>query len=306
MTDEAAPVLVAGGTGRLGTLVVERLVAQGRHVRVLTRDPQRAAHLPAAVEVVEGDVRRQGDVERATAGAGVVVSAVHGFAGPGKVSPDSVDRLGNANIIASAEGAGSEVILLSVVGAGADHPMELFRAKHAAEQRLIGSTVPWTIVGAMAFLELWATIMGDSVRKGGKALVLGRGTNPINFVAVDDVAAYVELAVCDRACRGRRIDVGGPENVTFDDLAGRIARALGQRAQLRHIPRPMLRAMATLARPVSAGASRQASAALVMDTTDLTFDSAELHRLFPNQPCTSIDDALCRWASSTPFPSRAE
>jgi NADH dehydrogenase len=302
MTDEAAPVLVAGGTGRLGTLLVERLVARGRHVRVLTRDPQRAAHLPAAVEVVQGDVRRERDVERATAGAGVVVSAVHGFAGPGKVSPDCIDRLGNANIIASAERAGSDVILLSVVGASADHPMELFRAKHAAEQRLIGSTVPWTIVGAMAFLELWATIMGDSLRKSGKALVFGRGMNPINFVAVGDVAAYVELAVVDPARRGHRIDVGGPENVTFDDLAGRVARALGRPAQVRHIPRPMLRAMATLARPVSAVASRQASAALVMDTTDMTFDGSELRRLFPNHPLTSIDDALRRWASSTPSP----
>lgn len=299
MTDEAAPVLVAGGTGRLGTLVVERLVARGRHVRVLTRDPQRAAHLPTAVEVVQGDVRREGDVERGTAGAGVVVSAVHGFAGPGKVSPDSIDRLGNANIIASAERAGSDVILLSVVGAGADHPMELFRAKHAAEQRLMGSTVPWTIVGATAFLELWATIMGDSLRKSGKTLVFGRGMNPINFVAVGDVAAYVELAVVDPACRGHRIDVGGPENVTFNDLAGRVARALGRPAQVRHIPRPMLRAMATLARPVSGVASRQASAALVMDTTEMTFDGSELRRLFPNHPLTSIDDALRRWASST-------
>ena len=62
MTADAAPVLVAGGTGRLGTLVVERLVARGRQVRVLTRDPQRAAHLPSAVEVVQGDVRRLDDL----------------------------------------------------------------------------------------------------------------------------------------------------------------------------------------------------------------------------------------------------
>jgi len=302
MTSDGAPVLVAGGTGRLGTLVVERLVAQGRPVRVLTRDPGRAAHLPSVAEVIQGDVRREDDVERATAGAGVVVSAVHGFAGPGKVSPDSIDRLGNANLVASAERNGSDVVLLSVIGARADHPMELFRAKHAAEQRLIRSTVPWTIVGATAFLELWATIMGDSLRKSGKALVFGRGTNPINFVAVGDVAAYVETAVVNPAHRGQRIDVGGPENVTFDDLAGRVARALSRSARLRHIPRPMLRAMASLARPVSAVASRQASAALVMDSMDMTFDDSALRRLFPEQPCTSIDDGLRRWASSAASP----
>ena len=41
-------VLVAGGTGRLGTLVVAGLAARGIEVRVLTRDPRRAAHLAAS------------------------------------------------------------------------------------------------------------------------------------------------------------------------------------------------------------------------------------------------------------------
>jgi Predicted nucleoside-diphosphate-sugar epimerases len=40
-------VVVAGGTGRLGTLVVVGLAARGIEVRVLTRDPRRAAHLAA-------------------------------------------------------------------------------------------------------------------------------------------------------------------------------------------------------------------------------------------------------------------
>ena len=41
----AGVILVAGGTGRLGTLVVRRLAGTGLAVRVLTRDPARAQHL---------------------------------------------------------------------------------------------------------------------------------------------------------------------------------------------------------------------------------------------------------------------
>ena len=41
-------ILVAGGTGRLGTLVVTQLAQRGARVRVLTRDPARAAHLRPA------------------------------------------------------------------------------------------------------------------------------------------------------------------------------------------------------------------------------------------------------------------
>jgi uncharacterized protein YbjT (DUF2867 family) len=70
--------------------------------------------------------------------------------------------------------------MLSVVGTTPDSPMELFRAKHHAEQHLPQTGVPWTIVRASAFVELWADIMA-------KPIVFGGGANPINFVAVDDV-----------------------------------------------------------------------------------------------------------------------
>ena len=96
-------ILVAGGTGRLGTLVVSRLAANGLRVRVLTRDPVRAGHLDkAAAEIVQGDVRDLTSVERAMGGITAVVSAVHGFGGPGRVTPASVDRAGNANLVAAA------------------------------------------------------------------------------------------------------------------------------------------------------------------------------------------------------------
>ncbi|MBJ7608092.1 MAG: NAD(P)H-binding protein [Candidatus Dormibacteraeota bacterium] len=50
-------ILVAGGSGRLGTLVVRRLAGDGHQVRVLTRDPARAVHLGDAATVMVGDVR---------------------------------------------------------------------------------------------------------------------------------------------------------------------------------------------------------------------------------------------------------
>src|SRR5437588_7386064 len=188
-------IAVAGGTGRLGTLVVKRLAALGLGVRVLTRDPNRARHLSVwAPEVVSCDVRDRASVQLALSGVTTVVSAVHGFAGPGRVTPASVDRDGNANLVDGAAAAGADVVLMSVVGASPNNPMELFRAKYAAEEHLRASGVRWTIVRATAFVELWADIMT-------KPLVFGRGDNPINFVSVDDVAAVVARAVTDLRLR---------------------------------------------------------------------------------------------------------
>ena len=293
----AGPVLVAGGTGRLGSLVVAGLLARDVPMRVLTREPARAAHLPPAAEIVIGDVRDAGQAHEAVAGSRLVVSAVHGFAGPGKVSPDSVDRLGNANLIEAAAGSGAEMVLVSVVGAAADHPMELHRAKFAAEERLWASGVPATVIRATPFLELWADIVGGPMRKGGRALVFGRGDNAVNFVSVRDVAAVVERAVLDGDLRGETIEVGSAENVTFNQFARLVGDALGVDAGIRHVPRAALHTMATVAGLVSPVAARQGRAALIMDRAPMAFDrSQRAARLLDLVP-TGLSAALGRWAA---------
>ena len=222
-------ILLAGGTGRLGTLLVRRLAARGLDVRVLTRDAARARHLAGdRVSVVQGDVRDRHSLEAATAGAGVIVSAIHGFTGARPNSPASVDRDGNANLVEAAKVAGSEFVLLSTVGAGAEHPMELFRMKHAAEQHALASGVPTTIVRATAFLELWIELLEKTAGRAGRPLVFGRGENPINFVSVADVAALVEQAVLDPGTRGGILEIGGPADITLDDLARAVQTAAGR------------------------------------------------------------------------------
>jgi NADH dehydrogenase len=207
-------IVVAGGSGRLGTLLVRRLVERPLPVRVLTRDPARASHLARLpIDIARADVRDATGLARAVAGADTIVSAVHGFAGPGGVSPESVDRDGNAHLVDAARAAGASLVLTSIVGAAPDNALELFRAKYDAEQYLRRSGVPWTIVRATAFVETWATIVGDPRRR--KLMVLGRGDNPINFVSAADVAALLELVVVDAAFRGRIVEIGGPDKTNW-------------------------------------------------------------------------------------------
>jgi NADH dehydrogenase len=286
-------IVVAGGTGTLGTRLVPRLAGQGLAVRVLTRDPARAQHLAGQrVQVVCGDVRDPGSLAKAIRGAGTVISAVHGFAGPGGVSPATVDRDGNAHLIGAAADAGAEFILVSVVGAAPAHPIGLFRAKHAAEDMLRASGIPWTIVRATAFMETWATIMGRMLHTSGKILVFGRGDNPVNFVSATDVAALVAHAATSPNLRGQILEIGGPDNLTFNQVAAILQTSTGQHGTVRHIPRPALQAIAWLAAAIKPELARQARAALVMDTIDMTFDPAPIRRAFPDLPNTDLRSAL--------------
>jgi len=289
-------ILVAGGTGHLGSFLVKRLAAAGTPVRVLTRVRARATHLRnPAIEIVEGDVRVASDVERAVAGTQVVVSAVHGFAGPGGVSPASIDRDGNRHLIDAAVRSHATIILMSVVGAAPDHPIELFRMKDAAERHLRASAAPWTIVRSTAFLETWIDLMVQTTDRSGRVLVFGRGDNPINFVSVRDVGTLVERVIADPGARMQTLDIGGPDNITMTSLANAVQPA-GPAVAPRHVPPAALKAMSLVFRPFWAERARQTAAALVLDTIDMRFDPAAIRARYPDLPLTSPSDVIARIA----------
>ena len=286
-------ILVAGGTGLLGRRVVRQLSTRGEPVRVLTRDSRRAGCLPAGVQIVTGDLRH-GGLESVVAGCSIVISAVHGFTGPSRTSPAAVDRGGNRALIEASQSAGVErFVLVSVVGAGPDHPMSLHRMKHAAEQQLLRTCgVRGVVVRATSFLETWLAVIGAKLPGGGPALVLGPGRNPINFVAADDVAAFVCLAASGDSRVKDEVSVGGPQDLTFTDLAEQLLARAGRNEAPKHIPLPALRAMSVLARPVHPNFARQAHAAVAMNALDMTFDAMPTRRSFPDIPVTTLAQVL--------------
>ena len=270
-------ILLAGGTGHLGGPLARLLAARHMNVRILSRNPARAPGSgPEGVEIVAGDVRVISSLNAALAGVETVISAVTGF-GPGGNGPRKVDLEGNLNLMDASVAAGvRHFILVSIHGASAIHPMELYRAKFAAEERLRASGLEWTIVRPTVFKELWAGIIGDPLLKAGTATVFGRGDNPINFVSVEDVARAVEQSVVDPSLRGRTIEVGGPQNLTVNHLVGSIAESNGLQAKARHIPVAILRLGAAMLRPFKPDIAGLLQAAVLMDTTDMSFDSGEV------------------------------
>ena len=292
-------ILLAGGTGRLGTLIVSRLQARGLAVRVLTRDRRRTAHFQnSPVEIVEGDVRDGRTLDAAMVGIRTVVSAIHGFGDIGHVSPASVDRDGNCRLIDAAAAANAGIVLMSIVGAAAEHPIELFRMKHAAEVYLRKSGTSWTIVRATAFAEFWLDLLDQTAASSGRPVIFGRGVNPINFVSVSDVAALVERVLVDPSTRGTTIEIGGPENLSFNQLAEALQRASKRAPAVRHVPTAILRLLAAGLRPFHPSRARQIRAAIAMDTIDLTFIATDLRRSFPELPISSLADILTRRALS--------
>ncbi len=236
-------ILVAGGSGRLGSLVVAQLEAAGERVRVLSH-------------ASDGDLR---DITNDSfEGVSVVISAVTGF--PAQ-PPADVDRDGNVALIDAAERMGADVVLVSVLGASADSPMELFRMKYAAEEHLQRSRCSWTIVRPDAFEETWVEILEQTAGRRHRPMVFGRGDNPFAWVSVQKVAAEVVRAATDPSMRGCILDVRGQQQRTLDQLARRVMAEHGWEGAPRHVPRAILHLMSLA--PGKQG--RMAHASLAMD-----------------------------------------
>ncbi len=294
-------ILLAGGTGNLGRRVVPRLLAQGCAVRILTRDAARAVGLAGeGVAIATGDVRDPSAVARALVGVQTVVSAIQGFSGTGGDSPETVDHAGNGILMRAAREAGvAHFVLVSVEGAAPDHPMGLHRAKYRAEQELRASGLAWTILRPTASMETWAQLVGTPLRETGKTRLFGRGENPINFVAADDVARFVALAVADTALRGQVVEIGGPENLTFRQFAQAFHAPNGKPGAISHVALPLMRVLAVVLRPVNPTVARQIQAGVIMDTQDMRFDPRETMSRYPAIVPTSLAEMIAHASRAT-------
>ena len=301
-------IVVAGGSGTLGTRLLALLGDRGLDLRILARDPDKARSLVGSkVEIVPGDVTDAATLERAVAGARTVVSAITGFGPARDISARTVDWEGNANLIRAARAAGVEhFILLSVCQAAPDHPIELFRMKYRAEEELRASGLAWTIIRPTAYMETWLHVLGDPLLQTGSTRMFGRGENPINFVSADDVAGFVDLAVIDQAMRGATVDAGGPENLTMSQVVETFQAVTGAHGKVSHVPLPMLRVMSSLMKPFNPTMAGLARASVVMDTRDMTLELLEIRARYPSVALTYLADVVRNDYADRPSDARRD
>ncbi|HZK78206.1 MAG TPA: SDR family oxidoreductase [Gemmatimonadaceae bacterium] len=277
-------MLVTGGTGTLGTLVTRRLLDTGHRVRIMTRNQMKTDDLKKrGASIVKGDLRDVESLEFALRGASTVISATHSMLGKGDAALEIVDDEGIRSLIDAAKRAGvGHFIFVSVFGAALDHPIDFWQTKARVERYLRDSGLDYTIIRPTAFMEMHAyELIGKFVEKGKRVVMFGSGKNPRNFVATGDVAKMIVAATDDPGMRGETVEIGGPENLSSNQVAEIFGRISGKKAKVTHLPIAVGRAASVAAQRVHPGVSRVIKSAILSETADQSFDSSELVSRYP-------------------------
>jgi uncharacterized protein YbjT (DUF2867 family) len=197
-------VLVTGGTGRLGRRVVELL--QGGEHRV--RQMSRRGTGPGGVR---GDLGTGFDLGPALASAEVVVHAASDARG----DPWQVDVAGTRRLVQAVDRERlRHLVYVSVVGADRV-PYGYYHAKFAAEQVLLASGLPVTLLRVTQFHDFVDQLLATARRGPVLPVPMGWRVQPVD---VGEVAAHV-AEVAGRPPDGGVVEYGGPEELSVADIA---------------------------------------------------------------------------------------
>ena len=239
-------ILVAGGSGFIGSAVVKRLARSGADVAVMT------AHLARSWEridsmgarPVEGDVRDEASVQRAVAGADVVIQVLTFPTFPvekprKRYTFEEFDHLGTLRLArATARAGGRRFVYGSGAGAAPDAPKVWFRAKWGGEEAVRGAGIDHAIIRPS-----W--VYGPQDRALNRFVVFhrllpfvpvaGDGRQRLQPVFVEDVAEAFAQAAGPEGPSGT-FEIGGPDVLTMNDVLVTMMEVRAKRKPLVHFP----------------------------------------------------------------------
>ncbi|CAN5364654.1 SDR family oxidoreductase [soil metagenome] len=264
--------LVTGGAGFIGSHIVERLLREGRSVRVFDNfssgDRSMLGPLAADVEFVEGDLRDAEALRQATQGVdtifhlGAEPSVQRSVADPQTCIDINVS--GTMNVLLGARDAGvRRVVFASTCAVYGDDPVmpkiesmaltpgSPYAASKAAGEHLckVASAIYGVEAVSLRFFNVFGPrqransayaavipIFLDRILRGEQPLIYGDGRQTRDFVYIDNVVDANLAAATAPGASGQVFNVATGVSVSLLDLLGSISTIIGRSVEPRFEP----------------------------------------------------------------------
>ena len=224
-------ILVTGATGQQGGAVAKALLAKGQKIRVMTRNPDKAAALAkAGAEVVKGDLTNASDLQAALRG----VHGVFAMSTPFEAGMDAEVRQGIMMADAAMQAGVSHYVYTSVGSAHRNTGIPHFDSKWEVEQHIREIGLPATILRPVWFMENFTTFAKPSA-EGILSLPM-KPDRKLAMVALHDIGEFGAAAFLRPAdFLGQAIDLAGDE-LTMVETAALLTKAMGRTIQFQEFP----------------------------------------------------------------------
>ncbi len=221
---------IIGGSGFLGTQLVQQMADQGFRIRVGVRRPDLAGHVRplggvGQVQPIQVNIRNFDSVAHAVKGADIVINlaGIEHESGPQRF--DGVNTLGAANVARAASEAGvPSLIHVSALGADPEAKSAFLRSKALGEKEVLAA-FPKAIIFRPATIfgpdDRFFNLFGTFARLFPIMPVIG-GKASHQPVYVVDVARAITLAAQGKAKNGTVYELGGPDMLTMKELMQKV------------------------------------------------------------------------------------
>jgi uncharacterized protein YbjT (DUF2867 family) len=323
-------ILVVGATGQLGSRVVQQLLAQGEEVRAMVRDPATAADLTAAgAELAVADLGRPESLDGAVRGVAAIVATANAVAPIRPGDSAALVDAGYTELVRRAERAGvSRFVLSSVPVTRWDAAVPVAWTKRRTEQLLEHSDLSWLSLRMTPFTEVWLALVGSeiplrgepratlarayptlrrfrrmtgrTVERNGMMLVPGRRSSRQAFLSMDDAARALAAGVRPETGEGT-VELGGPEVLSWSDVAGIYERVLGRRVRVVSQPAGVFAVGQRLLGPVAPSLAGVMALSRLIATSETDWDTTDTARRLGLHRLRAVEEILREKAALPPI-----
>ena len=247
MDSANALVTIFGGSGFLGTQLVQVLARRGYRIRVAVRRPDLAGHVRPLGSVgqvmpIQANLRFPESVARAVAGADIVINLVGIGHERGAQRFRAVHVRGAQTVAESAKAAGVRTLVqVSALGADGQSASGYARTKALGEEAVLAA-FPEAIVIRPSIMfgpgDSFFNLMGALTRWFPVLPLIG-GKSQFQPVYVGDVADAIAAAIGGAVKPGRVYELGGPETMSYRELMQRVLGETQRRNPMLPIPAPI-------------------------------------------------------------------
>jgi uncharacterized protein YbjT (DUF2867 family) len=232
-------ILLTGASGLVGSAVLRRLLDAGREVRCLVREPRRLGPNRVRVHITLGDLADPVSVKQAVRGAKSVIHLAATIRDQPGTSIEEVNGVATARLVREAERAGIErFVFFSALGATPISRTRFFRAKALAERLVLDAEVESTVFAPSIVYspgDPWMTLLARLSHLPWMP-ISGSGEARFQPVWAEDVADCVAAVAANGPTAGSRLEVAGPEVLTYEDIARLVLEAQNRRRPVIHVP----------------------------------------------------------------------